>query len=121
MVRCRKLTHVISLDASSNAFLASRPEWTLAGAMLSCEDDEDLKLEQTPFRWNDGVWEADVIVERVSPTPDLPYHLTLRIASDTVRRWTDIGINPLVEACAQIKEHLARTRGAGAGSDLVLL
>ena len=111
---------MISLDASSNAFLASRPEWTLAGATLSCGDDGDLTLEQTPFRWSDGVWEAEVIVERVGHTPRVPHYLTLRIAADTVRRWKDIEINPFLEACAQIKEHLSGAGGATA-SYLVLL
>ena len=120
-MRCRVLTHVISFDARSNAFLASRPEWTLAGATLSCGTDGDLRLEQTPFRWSDGVWEADVTVQRDDAAKAAPHQLTLRIASDTVRRWKDIGINPFLEACAQIKEHLSSARGAGTASYLVLL
>jgi hypothetical protein len=47
--------------------------------------------------------------------------LTLRIASDTVRRWKDIGINPFLEACAQMKEHLCGERGGHTRSYLVLL
>jgi hypothetical protein len=38
-----------------------------------------------------------------------------------VRRWKDIGINPFLEACAQVREHLCGERGAGTVSYLVLL
>jgi hypothetical protein len=120
-LNCQVLTNVISLDARSNAFLALRPEWTLAGATLSCGAGGDVSLEQTAFHWVDGIWEADVVIQR-SATPDaVPHQVTLRIASDTVRRWKDIGINPFLEACAQIQEHICGAQGSGTASFLTLL
>jgi hypothetical protein len=114
------LTDVLSLEANSNSFLMLRPEWTLTGAMLRCGARGDFTLEQRPFRWIEGVWEADVIVSPAD-TDKVPHQLTLRIASDTVRRWKDIGINPFLEACAQMKEHLCGERGGHTRSYLVLL
>ena len=96
-----------------------RPTWTLAGSSVPLADCE-ANLDQTAFRWIDGVWEAEVVVRRGSP--DAPWHnLTLRIASDTVRRWSELGINPFIEACAQVREHLSGVRSAGATSFLTLL
>jgi hypothetical protein len=113
------LTNVLSLHASSNAFIAMRPSWTLAGSVLPLTDGE-AHLDQTAFRWIDGVWEADVVVRR--DVPQVPWHhVTLRIASDTVRRWTELGINPFIEASAQLKEHLAAIRAGGVTSFLTLL
>ena len=92
---------MLSLDANSNAFIAMRPSWTLAGSVMSLANSE-AHLDQTAFRWVDGIWEAQVVVR-----PDAPHvpwqHVTLRIASDTVRRWSELGINPFIEASAQLK------------------
>lgn len=111
---------MVSLDASSNAFIAMRPMWTLAGSVVPLADCE-ITLEQSPFRWIDGVWEADVVVRR-GQSADAPWHhLTLRIAADTARRWSEAGINPYLEACAQVREHLAGVRTARAMSFLTLL
>ena len=79
------MTDVLSLEANSNSFLMLRPEWTLTGAMLRCGARGDFNLEQRPFRWIEGVWEADVIVSPTD-TDKVPHQLTLRIASDTVRQ-----------------------------------
>jgi hypothetical protein len=120
IVKRRKLTNVVSLEANSNSFLTLRPEWTLTGATLACGTRGEFTLEQRPFRWLEGVWEAEVVV---TPTDadKVPHHLRLRIDSETVRRWKDIGINPFLEACAQIREHLCGARGGGTASYLVLL
>jgi hypothetical protein len=120
-LNCQVLTNVISLDARSNAFLALRPEWTLAGATLSCGTSGDVSFEQTPFRWIDGIWEAVVAIQRTGRPEAVPHQLTLRITSDTLRRWKDIGINPFLEACAQIREHICGTQGSGTASFLTLL
>lgn len=96
-----------------------RPSWTLAGSVVELPDGE-AHLDQSAFRWIDGVWEAEVLVRR--DVPHVPWHqVTLRIASDTVRRWTEVGINPFIEAVAQLKEHLAAIRGSGTTSFLTLL
>jgi hypothetical protein len=114
------VTNVLSFDATPNAFLTMRPVWTLAGAALTVAG-KDLSLDQTAFRWIDGVWEADVAVCHAE-NGDGPWHrLTLRIASDTARRWHEAGINPFIEACAQLKEHLGGVRKGGATSFLTLL
>jgi hypothetical protein len=97
-----------------------RPSWTVAGATLAV-GVADLTFDQTPFRWIDGIWEADVEVHH-SANGRGPWHqLTLRISSDTVRRWNELGINPFIEACAQLKEHLGAVRKAGVTSFLTLL
>ena len=114
------MTNVVSLEANSSSFLALRPEWTLTGAMLECGTRGDFTLDQRPFRWLEGVWEADVVVTPADPDT-VPHQLKLRIESETVRRWKDIGINPFLEACAQIREHLCGERGGGTASYLVLL
>ncbi len=110
---------MLSLDATSNAFIAMRPSWTLAGSVVALPDGE-AQLDQSAFRWVDGIWEAEVLVRRAAP--HVPWRqVTLRIASDTVRRWTELGINPFIEAVAQPREHLAAVRGAGVTSFLTLL
>lgn len=106
--------------ASSNAFLTMRPSWTVAGAIVAV-GVEDSSLDQTPFRWIDGIWEAAVDV-RHADNGNAPWHqLTLRISPDTVRRWNEAGINPFIEACAQLKEHLAGVRRADATSSFLTL
>jgi len=111
----------MTLDTRSNAFLALRPEWTLAGATVPCGATGDVSVEQTAFHWVDGIWEAEVVIQRIGRPDAAPHQLTLRIASDTVRRWKDIGINPFLEACAQLKEHICGTQGSGTASFLTLL
>lgn len=111
---------MVSLDASPNAFIAMRPSWTLAGAVVSLAEGE-LHLDQTDFNWVDGIWEAEVAVRRGAASEPIWHHLRLRIAAATARRWTEVGINPFIEACAQVREHLASVRSAGAASFLTLL
>ena len=88
---------------------------------MPCGATGDFSLEQTAFHWVDGIWEADVVIQRIGRPDLVPHQLTLRIASDTVRRWKDIGINPFLEACAQLKEHICGTQGSGTASFLTLL
>ena len=94
--------------------------WTLAGSVVPLADGE-ITLEQSAFRWIDSVWEAEVMVRRGLSADPPWHHLTLRIAADTARRWSEAGINPYLEACAQVREHLDGVRPPGVTSFLTLL
>jgi hypothetical protein len=85
--------------------LTSRPEWTLDGALLRTEQGV-ARLEQGPFLWINGAWEADVSIAPVEPAPDMQtIMLKVRVTPDTLRRWQSVGINPFIEACAQVEEY----------------
>ena len=96
------------LTDSSSAFLAMRPEWTLEGAHLALDQGISHTIEQTGFRLIDGFWEADTIL-RCGEPEDIPLtRVVLRVTPETLRRWKEVGINPFLEACAQLQEHLRR-------------
>ncbi|HXG89544.1 MAG TPA: hypothetical protein VNJ02_14540 [Vicinamibacterales bacterium] len=103
----------------SSAFLSAPPVWSLAGKQLACADLDDAVLEQHPFRWSHGMWESETRVIR----PDgVPTHVVrLRIARETLRRWREAGIDPAVEACAQLTDHLNRQSSRVDDSVLTLL
>jgi hypothetical protein len=108
------------LADSSSAFLTPPPRWSLEGAILECADGVGVTLQQSPFRWVDGVWEAETTIMR-GDAQHLPSHrILLRISPDTLRRWQLVAIDPFLEACAQLKDHLRRTRN-GHLSALTLL
>lgn len=109
------------LEGTPDAFLGVRPEWTLEGVKLPCESEAGLDLEQRPFQWAHGVWETEVVARAKGAADNLPHRVIMRIAPDTVRRWKEVGINPFLEACAQLREHLARKRHPGELSLLILL
>ena len=90
----------------SATFLTVPPDWTLEGVSLPCDDIENAVLEQHPFRWINGLWEAETVVARAFGSPNPPHVVLIRIAPDTLRRWKDLAIDPLIEACAQLKDHL---------------
>jgi hypothetical protein len=88
---------------------------------LPCNDVAHWVLEQQPFRWMNGVWEAETVVERPSPCVRSPHVVRLRIAPETLRRWKELAIDPLIEACEQLKDHLRNGVPAEDQSVLVLL
>ena len=54
----------------------------------------------------EGAWEAQVTIYPIEPTEGMnTLLLRARITSDTLRRWSTVGINPFLEACAQLQEH----------------
>ena len=94
------------LSDSSGSFLSPRPEWTLAGAVVPSRDGPSQTVEQTAFRLINGFWEAEAVLRCDDPDDGPPTRVVLRVTPDTLRRWKELGINPFLEACAQLKEHL---------------
>jgi hypothetical protein len=113
---------MIFLEGSPRAFLGRRPEWTLDGACVENDSRPQWNIDQRPFHWADGVWEAQVIATaRDQSEAGDSRRVILRIAPDTVRRWKEIGINPFLEACAQLKDHLRSRAFPGEMTLLTLL
>ena len=110
--RCRKATVVVvGFPDSSQAFLASRPEWTLKNALLQTPDGQAAHLVQKPFIWVEGAWETELSIMPVEPPPGMrTIVLKARVAPDTLRRWHNVGINPFIEACAQVQDHWRRAK-----------
>ena len=96
------------LTNPSGAFLSPRPEWTLSGAAVSLNGSASHKVEQTAFRLVDGVWEAETVLRSGKRAEIHPTRVVLRVTPETLRRWKEAGINPFLEACAQLREHLLR-------------
>lgn len=89
----------------SESFLASRPSWTVNDALLKLDDGSAVRLLQTPFVWNDGAWEADVTLTPIeAPAGVQSVQVRARVTPTTLRRWSEVGINPFIEACAQLQE-----------------
>jgi hypothetical protein len=109
---------VIYFADSPGAFLGTRPDWTLDEASVEWLDGSVVRLSQEPFRWARGVWETEVVVTHPGAAAT---QLLIRIEPITLRRWKEIGINPVVEAWAQLRDHLRRASGKGASSLLTLL
>lgn len=111
------------LADSSSAFLTARPEWTLAGAMLPGGNGNGggLSVRQTPFRWIEGYWETETEVRGTAIHKALPTRVVLRISPETLRRWKEVGINPFLEAGAQLAEHLRQPARHGHLTSLTLL
>jgi hypothetical protein len=97
--------------SESQSFLASRPEWTVNQALLKMTDGAAVRLTQTPFVWVEGAWEADVTLTPIEAADDEESaEVKVRVTPDTLRRWSEVEINPFLEACAQLQEHWRRTR-----------
>ena len=93
------------------SFLATRPEWTCKGALLKSGEGRAARVEQGAFLWVDGAWEAELSIFPVEPSPGVhTIVLRARVTPDTLRRWSDVGINPFIEACAQLQDHWRRAR-----------
>ena len=107
--------------SESQSFLASRPEWTVNEALLKLPDGNAIRLLQSPFVWVDGAWEADVTMTPIEPPPGVSSTLVkVRVTPSTLRRWSEVGINPFLEACAQLREYW-RTAKPGLNETLTWL
>ena len=109
------------LADSPNGFLTAPPQWSLAGAVLQCADGQQATLSQTPFRWVEGFWESETVVSRGESNGNESTRVVLRISPETLRRWKEVAIDPFIEACAQLEEHLRRPSRRGHLSALTLL
>lgn len=97
--------------SESQSFVASRPVWTVNDALLKLDDGNAVRLAQTPFVWNDGAWEADVTLAPIeAPEGVQSVQVKVRVTPTTLRRWSEVGINPFLEACAQLQEQWRRAR-----------
>jgi hypothetical protein len=97
----RRVLTLTFLSEPSGTFLASRPEWTLVGAVVGA-----FTIDHAPFRWIEGLWETETVLTKPHQNGAQPTRVVLRISPDTLRRWKDVGINPFLEACAQLEEYL---------------
>jgi hypothetical protein len=97
--------------SDSESFLSSRPEWTVNQALLKLADGNAVRLSQTPFVWSEGAWEADVTLTPIEAPPGVEStYVKVRVTPGTLRRWSEVGINPFVEACAQLQEYWRSAR-----------
>jgi hypothetical protein len=70
-----------------------------------------VRLIQTPFVWAEGAWETEVTMTPIeAPEGVQSARVKARVTPDTLRRWNEVGINPFIEACAQIQDHWRRAR-----------
>lgn len=91
---------------STSPFLSSRPEWTVNGALLNVPDGRAARVTQSPFLWVDGAWEALVTILPIEASEGLQtQEVQVRVTPDTLRRWNEVGINPFLEACAQLRDY----------------
>lgn len=80
-------------------------------ALLKLQDGSAVRLAQTPFVWTEGAWEADVtLIPIEAPEGIQSAQVKVRVTPNTLRRWSEVGINPFIEACAQLQEHWRRAR-----------
>jgi hypothetical protein len=108
----------MTLAELPGTFLSNRPSWTLTNAAFRTADGRTIKIEQSPFRFVDGLWQAEAAVTGLNGATT---HVVLRIAPETLRRWAEAGINPFLEAAAQLEEHLRPAARQGHLSVLTLL
>lgn len=102
---------------SSKPFHATPPDWSVAGT----GNGAGRFLEQGPFRWVDGAWEAEALLAPATRKGNSPTRVVMRVDPDTLRRWKDAGIDPVREAVAQIAAHLRVAARRGAPATLTLL
>jgi hypothetical protein len=70
-----------------------------------------VRLTQTPFVWSEGAWETEVTMTPIeAPEGIQSARVKARVTPDTLRRWNELGINPFIEARAQIQDHWRRAR-----------
>lgn len=95
------------LQGSPHSFLGASPDWSLAGADLK-DGRLAWQLDHGPFHWADGVWETEIAARPLDAPESSPLHVMLRVAPETLRNWKALHLDPIVEACAQLKDHLKR-------------
>jgi hypothetical protein len=100
---------VIYFADAGRSFLTTPPDWTISDRSVIWPDGEPGRIEQRPFHWVNGVWEAEVMIHRRDALR-ASHRALVRVVPDTLRRWKEIGIDPHVEACAQLRDHLRRVR-----------
>lgn len=105
---------------SSRPFHATPPRWSVDGTAINHGADKSF-VEQGPFRWVDGAWEAEALVAPAGARANQPTRVALRVDPDTLRRWKDAGIDPVREAVAQLAEHLRGTARRGQPTTVTLL
>ena len=80
-------------------------------ALLKLPDGSAVRLLQTPFVWSEGAWEADVTMTPIeAPEGIESTQVKVRVTPNTLRRWSEVGINPFIEACAQMQEYWRTAR-----------
>lgn len=99
------VTFLSESSGSSGSFLASRPAWQLVGAVVGSGEGA-FTIDHPPFRWIDGLWETETVLTKPNQNGQPLTRVVLRISPETLRRWKDVGINPFLEACAQLEEYL---------------
>ena len=73
---------------------------------MGAPDGRTARLTQAPFAWSEGAWAAAVSIIPIEPRDGAQtIMVTLRVTPDTLRRWKEVGINPFLEARAQLQEH----------------
>lgn len=105
---------------SSKPFHATPPGWSVDGRAIDHGADKSF-VEQGPFRWVAGAWEAEALVTPAGARGNPPTRVALRVDPDTLRRWTNARIDPVREAVAQLTEHLRRAARHGQPTTLTLL
>lgn len=74
-------------------------------------DGGAVRLSQTAFVWMEGAWETEVTMTPIeAPEGVQSARVKARVTPDTLRRWNEVGINPFIEACAQLQDHWRRAK-----------
>jgi hypothetical protein len=110
---------VLPLADLSGSYLTSRPEWTLSGATITSREGASARVEaQTPFHWTELAWQTEVSI-RLDAALDAAATIAtaiVRVTPDTLRRWKQVSIDPVIEACAQLQDHWRSARGGDTGT-----
>ncbi len=108
---------IATLADLSGSYLTSRPDWTLAGTTITTREGSAAHVEQTPFHWSEFAWQTEVTI-RLEAVLETASHLAttiVRITPDTLRRWKQVSIDPVIEACAQLQDHWRSARDGDPG------
>lgn len=83
----------------------------MQSALVKTVDGQVARIEQLPFAWSEGAWEADVTIFPIEvPEGGQSIKALVRVTPDTLRRWKAVEINPFIEACAQLADHWRRAK-----------
>ena len=110
---------IVSLTDLSGSYLTSRPDWTLTGATITTREGARARVEEeSPFHWTELAWQTEVSI-RLEAALDAPFNIVrmiVRVTPDTLRRWKQVSIDPVIEACAQLQDHWRSARGGDTGT-----